>query len=560
MEFRRDFLKHSFGVGLGVATGSPLLSARAEIASMQTQPKAMIVGTTSPTSIRSGLDAMKKGGTAADAVLTTALSQIAMCAGCWVSYAGRMTATYFDAESSRVHTLNACYDAPRNETEPMSIPAPPTPSGRSVLVPGFMAGVAALHEKFGRRSFKQLFEPAIEIAGDGITMTRNLARLIRGKQKVLTRYEEGRMVFNKNPGELFAEGDQFKQPLLANTLQQVAEQGSQYMYEGDWGRRFVKTVQREGGKISLEDMKQYAPTWSIPLTVDLGDGLSVSGLPTPNRGCPIAIACLNLARHAEITKHGHYTKSIESLRRILDIETAGRIINWDHGRKLLSGALGKDNLSRDDFADAELGVIVWKLIESKNWQVLLDKLNPPQPNTSEHSDAVVAVDERGNVASILHTINTAGWGMTGLFVDGVSIPDSAANQQSGVALAGPGGRVADHGPPMIATNNGRPFLAGSATGSGNVNASWQNFVDVLMYGMKVQDAADSANFYRRTFETNGLDADLVQQAKAAGIPINVKPQFGGFEMGFWAGIGIDPNTGVMNAGKIRKLDGIAVQY
>ena len=560
MNHRRAFLQQSICSGLGIVAGSNLLAANQYLSSASKKSKAMIVATTSPASIRSGLESMRAGGSAADSVLTTALSQIAVCAGCWVSYAGRMTATYFDAKSSTVHTLNACYDAPRNESDPMSIPSQPNPSGRNVLVPGFMAGVEALHAKFGQRPFKELFQPSIKLAGDGFTLSRNLANLIRGKQKVLTRYEEGRRVFNKAQGKLFEAGDHFKQPLLANTLQNVAQHGADYMYEGAWGQKLVKLVQREGGKLSLKDLKQYSPTWSKPLTTELGNGLAVCGLPEPNRGCPIAIAALNLAANAKLAEHGHYSKSHEALRRILKIETAVRVINWDRGRKLLCESIGKKDLSRNDFADPELGARLWTMIESDKWEKLLNQLRPPQPNTSEHSDAVVAVDEKGNVAAILHTINTAGWGTTGMFVDGVSIPDSGANQQLGVAEAGPGGRIVDHGPPMIALKDGHPVLAGSATGSGNVNASWQNFIDVLLYGMKVQEAADSPNFYRNTFEARALDADFVKKASDAGIPVNTKAQFGGFELGFWAGIGIDPETHEMNAGKIRKLDGISAEY
>ena len=560
MDNRRLFLKQTLGTGMSAIAAPRLLATAANMGREACQPRAMIVATTSPTSIRSGLEAMKEGGTAADAVLTTALSQIAICAGCWVSYAGRMTAVYFHAASGRLHALNACYDAPRDETDPASIPSPPTPSGRTVLVPGFMAGVESMHKKFGNRSFNNLFEPAIQLADEGFPLTRNLANLIRGKQLVLTRYDEGRQVFTDEQGSLYKAGDHFRQPLLAKTLKGVAEEGARYMYDGHWGRELVRVAGREGGKISVDDLKRYAPTWTEPLSTDIGNGITIHGLPSPNRGGPIALASLNLAAHAKLADHGHYTKSVEALRRILKIETASRIINWDRGRTILSEWLGKQDLTRDDYVDAGLGSKLWKLMQSEKWDQILAQLRAPQPNKSDHSDAVVAIDPEGNVAAIIHTINTAGWGTTGLFVEGVSIPDSAANQQSAIAQVGPGGRMPDHGPPLIATQNGKPVLAGSATGSGNVSASWQNFVDVLLYGMNVQEAADSANFYNRTFEESALEEDFVRQATAAGILLKTKPRFGGFERGFWAGIGIDPITQEMNAGKVRLLDGISVQF
>jgi len=568
---RRDFLIRSVAAGgvvssaggrFGVALPSPASAEdeRAPAQSRKEEPQAMLVATMSPAAIRSGVEVMRRGGSAADAVLTTALSQIARCAGCWVSYAGRMTAVYFDAESGRVHALNACYDAPRNENDPQSIPRQPTPSGRTVLVPGFMAGVSALHERHGKLSFSDLFQPAIAVAQDGIPLSRQMANLIRGKSTVLTRFATGRTVFTKDGQQLVDAGDLFRQPQLAKTLTGVATHGAAYMYQGEWAEKFVRAVRAESGKITLDDLARYQPTWTEPLQTQLGDGIRVCAIPSPNRGGPLALACLNLANHAQLHEHGHFTESVESLDRILRIEEASRVIARVRGRRLLADHLGEDELTIDDFADPRIGRRLWRTIQTPAWSQIIDRLNTRLPATSEHSDAVVAVDRAGNVAAILHTINTAGWGTTGLFVEGVSIPDSGAAQQAAIAEAGPGGRIADYGPPMIAMKDGVPILAGSATGSGNVYASWQNFVNVLQYRMNPQEAADTANFYRGTFERASLKQAFVAQARDAGIALKLKSRFGGYEMGFWCGLGIDAETRGVQAGKIRKLDGIAVGF
>ena len=104
--------------------------------------RGMVAGTAHPLAIHAGLSVLQRGGNAADAALTTALAQIALNAGAAYSYAGIMNAIYFDAAAGQVYTLNANYNTPRNETEPMSIPHR-EPSGRTALVPGFMAGVQA---------------------------------------------------------------------------------------------------------------------------------------------------------------------------------------------------------------------------------------------------------------------------------------------------------------------------------------------------------------------------------------------------------------------------------
>ena len=72
--------------------------------------------------------------------------------------------------------MDACYNTVKNETDPLSIPPLGTPSGRSVLVPGFMAGVHALHGQFGRLPFASLFEPAIWVAETGVAANAFLVK------------------------------------------------------------------------------------------------------------------------------------------------------------------------------------------------------------------------------------------------------------------------------------------------------------------------------------------------------------------------------------------------
>ena len=202
-----------------------------------------IVSTTGPVAIRAGLDAMRRGGTAADAVLTTALAQIVLAGGSWVSFAGRMTMVYYDAETGAVYAMNACYDAPLNENDPLSIPRSGTPSGRSVLVPGFMAGVQEMHDRHGALPFKELFDPAIKLAEEGFKLDGGMGRLIANRENVLRRLPDTRAVFVKDNGDFYKTGDLFRQPVLAETLHNVAEHGAAYMYTGPWAEHFVDVVQ-----------------------------------------------------------------------------------------------------------------------------------------------------------------------------------------------------------------------------------------------------------------------------------------------------------------------------
>ena len=107
--------------------------------------KGAITGTYSAPAMRAGFEALRHGGSAVDAALTSANAQIVFCAGGWVSYTGILTMVYYDAETGTVHNLNAGYNTVLGEDDPMSIPGNAnlmndiwggTPSGRSALVQG----------------------------------------------------------------------------------------------------------------------------------------------------------------------------------------------------------------------------------------------------------------------------------------------------------------------------------------------------------------------------------------------------------------------------------------
>jgi gamma-glutamyltranspeptidase/glutathione hydrolase len=127
----------------------------------------MVTGSSGPFAELAGRRALEIGGTAADAVLTTALAQVVLAAGSWVSFAGIFSLVYYEAAADKVHSLHAGYKTFQEEAAPLTIPGSPTPSGRTALVPGFFAGVEAAHRKFGKLPWKEIFEPAIYAAATG---------------------------------------------------------------------------------------------------------------------------------------------------------------------------------------------------------------------------------------------------------------------------------------------------------------------------------------------------------------------------------------------------------
>ncbi len=208
----------------------------------------LVTGTLSPIAVHAGMEALRQGGTAADAVATVELTQVATNLGSVVSYAGISELLYYEARTKKVSTLDAGWGSYQHETDPGTIPAAntslvidqPAPDGgkqgRKTLVPGFIAGVEAMHTRFGRLPFSRLFQPAIWYAENGVTVSPLLAAYFQFQRQRLWRTPAGRRFASMPDGTLPKIGDRFLQHDLAGTLKAIAAQGSAYMYSGEWGR------------------------------------------------------------------------------------------------------------------------------------------------------------------------------------------------------------------------------------------------------------------------------------------------------------------------------------
>jgi gamma-glutamyltranspeptidase/glutathione hydrolase len=212
-----------------------------------------------------GLEALKQGGNAIDAVMTGALAQIALGAGAPVSYFGIMSLIYHDAKTGKTHSMNAEWNTVSGENDAKTIPGAidfsstealqgkGAVSGRTALVGGFMKGVEAGHKKFGRLPFASLFDPAIYVAEQGMPVTPMLAEIFQFRDKDIRRLPETRATLVKPDGKAYVEGDVFRQPRLAETLRAVARDGADYMY----GRRVGEEAhRRDPGRWRQDDARR----------------------------------------------------------------------------------------------------------------------------------------------------------------------------------------------------------------------------------------------------------------------------------------------------------------
>jgi gamma-glutamyltranspeptidase / glutathione hydrolase len=226
----------------------------------------------------------------------------------------------------------------------------------------------------------------------------------------------------------------------------------------------------------------------------------------------------------------------------------------------------------------------------KLWQRMSEKggmVGPMLAKQGTHSDYVVAVDSERNVAALCHTINTAAWGTTGIFVNGISIPDSASTKQDSVAEVGRGGYLYSTLNPLIVLRNGRPFLASSSTGNGMSEVTFQCLLALLGRGVDLQSAVSmplvhAADYYDEVTRyasligsgvsaydawatilrdsaqlvEEGFDPVALKDAVSLGLKMNVRaPTKRLAPKGYWAGISIDPETGEIQGWRTRAFAG-----
>lgn len=551
--------------------------------------KEMIAGVTQALAVRAGFEALRQGGSAADAVVACALADIVLAAGSTVTLAGEMVLAYYDSEERKVHSLIATFNTVLKEDDPLSIPPQGTPSGRATLVPGVAAGLEAVHGRFGKLPREELFKPAIYFARNGFPIRAALARRIKYREEVITRYPEGRKIFLREDGKLHGEGDLFKQEELAETLEKLSRQGSAYFYRGTWAGKFVEIVRREGGKMSLADMENYRVVWAQPQRTTFRD-FEVFGSGLPSYGGINTAEALNLIELADLPKRGYYTSAPDALYWLIQISQVADLLSPP-----LLGSYVPEELVRKQFPDQDLtpsrrtkkewAAMLWKKMQHAKWKEFQEEAALAREKDSKaietisegfgrkkskHTSGVVAVDRYGNMAVLLHSINSSIWGDTGLFVDGVSIPDAGAFQQALIRAVGPGKKVPEWDNPTMVLKEGRPFLGCTAIGAAYHEANIQCLVNVLDYKADPQTATLIPPLRKRWPFTAPLkfplgkgqfSGEVLKKVRSKGIPIETvdHPSHASFQ-GFWVGIRIDPETGRLQGGYSCQGNGAAIGF
>ncbi|XP_078681643.1 glutathione hydrolase 1 proenzyme-like [Branchiostoma floridae x Branchiostoma belcheri] len=238
-----------------------------------------------------GSDILEKGGSAVDAAIASLL-----CIGLTNPHSsgigGGLFMTIYDRVTRTAETINARDMAPAAATENMYQRnfTLSTLGGLAVAVPGEIRAFWTAHQKHGKLPWRDLFQPAIQLAEEGVCIGGALAAAIDEKTVDIKRPWSGLCdVFCDENNNVLGENQIMKRPQLAETLRAVADGGADAFYTGEIARNLAKDIQEAGGIITEQDFRDYQVEVTSPLNISLAGGLTVLSPPPPASGAVLSL-------------------------------------------------------------------------------------------------------------------------------------------------------------------------------------------------------------------------------------------------------------------------------
>ena len=263
-----------------------------------------MAATSHPLATQTAIDVLKSGGNAIDAAIAAnAVLGLVEPTGCGIG--GDLFAIVWDEKTNQLYGLNSSGPA----SEKMSIDYVkqqgfekiPAYGALPVTVPGAVAGWSALHDKFGKLSFENLFDNAIDYANDGFPVTELIAYYLDRSSSVFQDYENFSSVWMPS-GSTPKKGEIFKNPLLAKTYQAIAKTNGKSFYEGSTADEIISILNENGNPMSLNDLRNFSPEWVDPVSTNYR-GYDVWELPPNGQGIA-ALQILNILENYDVRNMG----------------------------------------------------------------------------------------------------------------------------------------------------------------------------------------------------------------------------------------------------------------
>ena len=498
-----------------------------------------VVVTQDPHATQVGVEVLAAGGNAVDAAVAVALT-LAVTHPQAGNLGGGGFLVYREL-SGEVTTIDFRERAPKSATADMylrddgSVDVDKVQLGVTAAgVPGSPAGLLHALQKFGTKNLAEVAAPAIRFAREGFAVDRHLAASLNAKQQKLGRFPSTRKIFFKDD-EPLQQGDVLVQSDLAATLTRYAEGGVAGFYDGATAARVAAHMQRDGGFVSADDLKAYAPVEREPVRTTYR-GYEVISMGPPSSGGVAMIQMLNMLSAYDVSEFGFGSSDyIHLLTEVM------RRAYADRGRWL----------GDPDFYQVPVeGLISREYARDRGRSVDLEQVSelgpgvPPGAPESDDTTHFSIIDRDGNAVSCTTTINSTFGSCCiadgcGFFLnnemDDFSAKPGVPNQFGligGEANAiSPGKRMLSSMTPTIVCKDGElRYVIGAPGGGRIITAVMQVLLNLIDHGMSLKRAVEAPRIHHQwlpdhiQWEALALPADVRRALAAKGHRFRSQPR------------------------------------
>ena len=373
---------------------------------------------------------------------------------------------------------------------------------KSVGVPGTVAGLYLAHQKYGKLNWKELVQPAVKLANNGVKLSWTLAEHAK-KINSSTKPEFLKNYFKDSKGVLTQFDELWVQKKLANTLKLIRDHGKDGFYKGYVAREIVSYMKANGGIITLEDLNKYEAKERKPIKGSYKE-YEIIAMPPPSSGGVALIEMLNIMEQSNLNMHQfnstEYVHLLAETMRRTYADRAKHLGDPDFNLEMPLHKLTSKEFAKMRYKNIDLNKAS-KSDNSKFGQIYDGK------NTTHFS----VIDKNGNAVSLTYTLEQSygsGMGSKKLgFIFNNEMGDF--NPQPGFTNNGwligtkpntiqPEKRMLSSMSPTIVTKNGKPYLIiGSPGGRTIINTVFQTILNVIEYEMPLKKAIESMKIHHQ---------------------------------------------------------------
>jgi gamma-glutamyltranspeptidase/glutathione hydrolase len=483
---------------------------------------------------RIGLQVMKEGGNAFDAMIATDLALT-------VSYpfAGNIGGGGFmvyRTHDGKTGALDYREKAPAKASQNMYldkngnvVKGKSTLGALAIGVPGTVAGLFKVYKKFGTLPFARLIQPAIDLAKRGVVVTKKQARRLNYYKKYFAQVNHNTILLDKH----WKAGDTIKYPALARTFERIRDKGRDEFYHGKTADMLVNRVHQLGGILNKKDLAGYRAKWRKPIVFKYKNARIISMSPPSSGGICVA-EILNAIEPYPIATYGHNT-----VRYIQLLTEAERRAFADRAYFLGDPDFVRipiDTLISQEYATRRMATFSWKKATPSSAVSHGNIAGYESMETTHYS----IVDTYGNAVAVTTTLNgaygskvyvSAGGFFLNNEMDDFSAKPGFPNQFGLIGAQAnairPGKRMLSSMTPTIVEKQGKLYMVlGSPGGSTIITSVVQTFLNVFDFGMTMQQAVDAPRFHSQwlpdniKMEPGGFSPAIMDSLKRLGYAVD----------------------------------------